>query len=118
MKRSKKYISAVMEGVRIQSVDQTFGGNSSITMSTGEASIRVEIEMRAGIFLLYANIAITPSTQAAILDSTAISKALQIFASLSPQDLMEFVSISLLHGDLVRKRMLETSRSSESEMGD
>ncbi len=118
MKRSKKYIDAVMAGVRIQSVDQMFSGDTNITISTGEVSIEVEIVTTRLTSLSYARIAITPSIPKETFGSTDILRLLQIVNDLKAKELVDYVVRYFRRADRERRRIQKKFRSSDSEMED
>lgn len=117
MRRSKKYIDAVMEGVRIQSADLMFMGDMSITMSIGEVSMQVEIVMSRGTSLSYASAVITPSIPKEIWDSINILRLMQIVHDLKAKELVGYVTRYIKRGEPERRRIQKMFRDSENEMG-
>lgn len=118
MRRSKKYIDAVMAGVRIQSADLMFMGDMNITMSIGAVSMQVEIVMSRGTLLSYASVAITPYIHKEMLDSTDILRLVQIVYDLKAKELVDYVKRYLVQGEPERRRIQKMLRDSENEMED
>lgn len=118
MRRSKKYIDAVMAGVRIQSADLMFMGDMNITMSIGAVSMQVEIVMSRLTSLSYASVAITPSIPKEILDSTDILRLVQIVYDLKAKELVDYVKRYFRRADRERRRIQKRFKISKNEMED